>query len=282
MAPKDPQMLVDNVLKVASLPQIYIKVDEALNDPKCNNSILAKIVEGDTALTAKLLRIANSALYNFSSKIETVNHAITILGTQQLRELVLACSVLNMFQNIPEGLVTMESFWRHSVACGVAARNIATMRGENNIEKFFVAGLLHDIGRLILLMEAPNEMNQIFEEATAKSKILFSTEKEVLGYDHATIGGLILTKWKLAPRLCEAVQFHHKPQSSTRFPVDTAILHIADIIANGMKYGSSGESFVPNISQHAWDTLEFDDTKIHTVLSNLSIQYNDAVNFILG
>ena len=272
MAPKDPKSLVDNVLKVASLPQIYIKIDETLNNPKSNNAMLAKIVEGDTALTGKLLRIANSALYNFSSKIETVNHAITILGTQQLRELVLACSVLNMFQNIPEELVTMESFWRHSVACGVAARNIANLRGDNNVEKFFVAGLLHDIGRLILLMEAPKEMKQIFEIVTAKEELLYKVEKEILGYDHATIGGLILQKWKLAPRLCEAVQFHHKPQSSDRFPVDTAMLHVADIMANAMKYGSSGESFVPNISEHAWKTLDLDDNKIHTILNNLSIQ----------
>ncbi len=276
----------ENIIKrvgtVASLPQIFIKVEETLNNPAASNLHLAKIIEEDPSLTGRLLRLANSAYYGFSAKIETVNHAITALGTQQLRELVLACSVLKLFKDLPDDLVNMESFWRHSIACGVTARAIASLRFDTNIERYFVAGLLHDIGRLILFMQKPEEMLALIQQSQKQQQLLFRLERDSLGFTHAKLGGLLLKKWELAPRLIEAVEWHHAPNMANQFPIDAAIIHSADVIANSLEMGSSGETMVPDLKPSAWDLLGLDVSALTQVLHILDQQYQHAVNFILG
>lgn len=277
---KDPEDVVRSVTKVASLPTIFTKLDEAINDPRKTNKDFAKIINEDTAMAARLLRIANSALYNFPSKIETVTHAVTIIGTNQLRDLVLASSVIKLFANVPEDLVSMESFWRHSIACGLTARTIATVRRETNVERFFVAGLLHDIGRLIMYMEFADAMGQVVKHCAAQSKLMFKAEKELLGFDHAKLGALLINAWKLPARLEEAVGFHHSPMSAKRFPAEAAVIHAADVIANAMQLGSSGEKRVPPLNEQSWRHIDLPPGAIGSIIDQLEVQYADAVNFI--
>lgn len=277
----DPKAIVRRVLSVASLPQIYLKVEDVLKDPRSSNRDLALVIEGDPALTVKILRISNSAFYGCAAKVETVDHAITVLGTQQLRELVLACSVLKAFKGVPEDLIDMEEFWRHSLACGVAARILASLRYESNVERYFVAGLLHDIGRLILLMQLPDSVAEVFAQARKIPSALYQKERELLGFHHATLGAMLLKSWRLSERLVEGVAFHHEPHKAKHFPIDAAILHVANIVANSMAMGSSGEIFVPKLDTYAWQALGIDDSGINDMLGMLQEQYQDAVNFIL-
>ena len=279
---RDPELIIRGITKVASLPTIFVKLDEAIGDPRSTNKDFAAIINEDTAMAARLLRIGNSALYNFPSKIETVSHAITIIGTTQLRDLVLACSVIKMFDNIPEELVSMELFWRHSIAVGVAARIIATTRRENNVERFFVAGLLHDIGRLIMFTETANQMQHVVNHAQEEQLLLFKAEKELMGFDHAKLGGLLLTAWQLPDRLVDAVQYHHNPARSKTHPIEAGILHIADIIVNALQLGTTGEHFVPPLNNSAWEQLDLADDVFSTIIDRLLIQYDDAVKFILS
>lgn len=278
----DPEAIVKKVLKVASLPEVFIKVEEVLNNPHSSSDHLKRIIDEDPALTARLLRLANSAYYGFHAKVESVSQAITILGTQQLRELVLACSVLKVFSNISDEQISMESYWRHSIACGLVARSLASLRYENNVEHYFVAGLLHDIGRLVLLMERPHLVSEIFEQANEEKEMLFVVERQHLGFNHAQLGGLLLKNWKLSSRLVEAVSFHHRPKGAKNFPIDAAIVHIADHIANALEMGSSGEQFVPKLNPDAWDLLELDVDCLDQVIETLDQQYNDAISFILA
>lgn len=282
VAKRDPALIVRSVTKVASLPTVFVKLDEAINSPRSTNKDLAKIISDDTALAARLLRIANSALYNFPQKIDTVTHAITVIGISQLRDLVLACSVIKMFKDVPETLLSMESFWRHSMACGIAARAIAAARREANVERFFVAGLLHDIGRLILLMEMSAEMTKVFSTRDQTPDLLYKIENELLGFDHAKLGGLLLKAWQLPERLEEAVTFHHHPHRARKFPVDAAVIHLADIVANSFQLGTSGERFVPPVNDEAWKAIDRAPDIMVTVVDQLMVQYNDAVQFILG
>jgi len=277
-----PENIIKRVSTVASLPQIFMKVEETLNNPASSSMHLAKVIEEDPALTGRLLRLANSAYYGFSAKIESVNHAITAMGTQQLRELVLACSVLKLFKDIPEELVNMELFWRHSIACGVVARAIAHLRFESNIERYFVAGLLHDVGRLILFMQKPNVMLNMIQLAQQKQQLLYRVENEVLGFNHAKLGGLLMASWKLSPRLIESISWHHAPTMAKQFPIDAAIIHTADIIANALELGNSGEKMVPNLKPAAWDSLGLEINALEKIISILDQQYQHGVRFILG
>lgn len=278
---RDPAMLVRGITKVASLPTIYTKLNEAVADPRKNNKDFTKIISEDTAMAARLLRIANSALYSFPSKVETVTHAITIIGTNQLRDLVLACSVMNLFKNVPEEFCTMESFWRHSIACGVCARILAGLRREQNIERFFVAGLFHDIGRLVMFMEISDQMAAAFNHQKNNHCMLYQAEREISGFDHATLGGLLMKAWQLPPRLEEAIAFHHTPSKAKKFPQDAAMLHIADILANALRFGSSGESYVPPLDSDAWTQIDLPVAAIGTIMDQVHLQYDDAVKFIL-
>lgn len=242
---------------------------------------IAKIIREDPGLTARLLRIVNSAFYNFPSKVETISQAVTIIGTQQLGALALATSVLQMFKGLPEDLVTMNSFWRHSVACGLAARVIGTLRRESNPERLFVAGILHDIGRLVMYSKAPEEFKSAVMRSKEKDELLFDSEREIFGFTHAVVGGFLLQTWKLPGSLEDVVMYHHNPKAATRFPMETAMIHIADGIAHAMELGSSGERFVPPVDQEAWERLGLQPTVMSTVIEQVDRQYIDAVQSIL-
>ena len=277
----DPQRLVQGTVKVASLPTIYTKVDEALSN-NASNHFLVDIISEDTALSARLLRLGNSAMFNFPRKIDTISQAITIIGTQQLRALVLASSVVKLFKDIPANLISMESFWRHSVACGVAARVIASLRRDANIEFFFLAGLLHDIGRLVMFKETPNEIHQAMEQARQTESLLYEVEYQILGFDHARLGGLLLKEWKLPPQLVETTAYHHAPGRAADYSNDVAVIHIADLIANTLQFGSSGEHLVPALVPEAWDKLGLPATVTRVILNEVEKQYQVAVDFVLG
>ena len=278
----DPLSLVKGMTKVASLPTIYTKVEEALANPKTSNKYLADILSEDTALTARLLRLANSAFFNFPSKVDTVTQTIIVIGTRQLREVVLASSVVSAFKNIPSELIDMESFWRHSIACGVTARIIATLRRDANVETAFVAGLLHDIGRLILFMQKAAEMSELITSCQESNTLLFKGEMELFDFDHALLGGLLLKEWKLPDRLVETTTYHHAPYKSKEYQLETATIHIADIIANSMVEGSSGERFVPPLNDKAWGSLNLDPKNISLIVEEMERQYSVAVDFVLG
>ena len=235
-----PEELVARCDGITSLPAIYQRLDEAINDPYSDLSRIAAILSEDSSLSARLLRLANSAMYSFPSRVETVSRAVTIIGTKQLRDLVLATCVIEQFRDIPQQLVDMESFWRHSIATGIAARVIATYRREANVERYYVLGLLHDIGRLVMYLQIPQQASQALELSASSQIPLYQAERQLLDFDHAAVGSILLKKWKLPGSLQEGVGYHHKPQLSSRYPEDAATVHIADIVANAFKLGSSG------------------------------------------
>ena len=278
----DAERIVTNVLKVAALPAVAMKFSEAIKDPLTSNQDLENIVSEDSALAAKVLMIANSALFNFPSKIDTISKAITIIGHKQLSEIVLSCSIVAMFKDIPQDVIDMELFWRHSIAVATTARILAASRREQNIEKFFTAGLLHDIGKLIIFIETPKYAVEVINQCVEKNELMHKVEKEVLGFDHAKLGGLLLKKWKLPEGIVSSVYYHHMPSISSGDIIGPSIIHIADIITHALHFGSSGENFVPTFNEKAWKSLDLDIEILGPVIEQLNVQYNEAVKYILG
>jgi putative nucleotidyltransferase with HDIG domain len=281
MMKQTPEELMARCNAITSLPVIYQRLDEAINDPYSDLSRIAAILSEDSSLSARLLRLANSAMYSFPSRVETVSRAITIIGTKQLRDLVLATSVIEQFRDIPKELVNMESFWRHSIATGISARVIATYRREANVERYYVLGLLHDIGRLIMYLQIPQKANQAIE-LSADSRIpLYQAERQLLEFDHAAVGSALLKKWKLPDSLQEGIAYHHKPQQASCYPEDAATVHIADIVANAFKLGSSGEPTVPPFDESAWKRLGLTIDQLPHIAEQLETQYSAAVDIFL-
>lgn len=272
--------LLRGVQSVASLPGVYLRLATVVSDPRSSAADVGDVIAEDPGLTARLLRLVNSAMYGFPSRIETVSHAIAIVGTAQLQDLALATSVIRLFATLPARLVTMESFWRHSVACGVAARALAARRREANVERYFVAGLLHDIGRPILCVQAPVEAGTAMQRNREDGRPLFELEHEILGFDHAHVGAALLEQWKLPASLREAVLHHHHPERAQRFPVEAAVAHVADVIANGMEFGSSGETLVPPLSTNAWERVGLPADLLADVVHEIEGHYEAAVQVL--
>jgi putative nucleotidyltransferase with HDIG domain len=278
----DAERIVTKVLKVAALPAVAIKFSEAIKNPLTSNQDLDNIVSEDSALAAKVLMIANSALFNFPSKIDTISKAITIIGHKQLNEIILSCSIVSLFKDIPQSIIDMEQFWRHSIAVATTARILASIRREQNIEKFFTAGLLHDIGKLILFVEAPEYIKEVLDKSAETKNLMHKVEQEVLGFDHAKLGAMLLKKWKLPEEIVTAVYYHHMPSISSGDIVNPSIIHIADIIAHALQYGSTGEKLVPALNEKAWNVLGLDVDILSPVIEQLNVQHNEAVKYILG
>lgn len=278
----DAERIVTNVLKVAALPAVALKFSEAIKNPLTSNHDLENIVSEDSALAAKVLMIANSALYNFPSKIDTISKAITIIGHKQLNEIILSCSIVAMFKDIPQDVIDMDLFWRHSIAVATVSRILASYRHEQNIERFFTAGLLHDIGKLIIFVEAPKYAVEVITKCSATNELMFKVEKEILGFDHAKLGAMLLKKWKLPEDIVAAVYYHHMPSISSGDIIGPGIVHTADIITHALQFGSSGESFVPTLNEKAWNTLDLDVEILGSVIEQLNVQHTEAVKYILG
>ena len=245
--PISPETIVARVGTLASLPNIYFQVDKAINHPSSSTSRIGTILSYDQALCARLLRIANSAFYGFARRIDGIEDAVRIIGTRQLHDLVLATVVLSQFKGIDSNLVSMRSFWRHSLACSIASRCLARLHRESNIERFFVAGLLHDIGSLAMYQLLPERAQLALERHANGDKPLEETERAVFGCDHAAVGAALMTSWTLPPFFRDAIANHHTAGPRGHTPA-TAIVHIADVLVQALDLGSNGEQRLSRIS----------------------------------
>ncbi len=246
--------LVRKNVKLTTLPAIFTRINEIIMKPSSSSHEIAALISKDTSLTARLLKIVNSAFYGYPSRIDSLSQAVSIVGTNQISMLALGIDVVDEFKNIPSGYITMGSFWRHSIACGIIARLIATTRNIQNTERLFVAGMLHDIGRLLVYHYTPDYALDILEEARDTERPLSQVEEAYLGGSHTEIGGLLFQIWKFPKSLENAVRYHHKP-GNCQNSLEPAIVHVADVTAKALGIGSSGDTCVPALDPAAWKQL---------------------------
>ncbi len=253
-APVSAETVAGRARTLVSLPTIYFHVDRAINHPSSSSADIANVLRSDQGLSARLLRIANSAFYGFPRRVESVDQAVRIIGTRQLHDLVLATVVLTQFRGVDARLVDMTSFWQHSFACGIAARAFAALRRESNAERFFVAGLLHDIGSLVLYQELPERAQAALLEHQHSQTALDEVERSVIGCDHGQVGAALMTLWKL-PEFYREVAANHHGGSCRTSSVGAAVVHIADLLVTALTLGTNGESFLPRFCAEAWDLV---------------------------
>jgi len=226
--------LVKGVVKLISLPEIYIRVSQALEDENHNAKQLGDIIGHDPALTARILRIVNSAYYSLANQVELVSRAVSVIGEDDLRNLVLATSAVDTFKRIPNQLVDIDLFWRHSVHTGIVARLLSKYCNILHGERLFVAGMLHDIGKLVLYFKEPELSQQVLLKAADTDGQLYNAEKEIIGFTHADVGAALIDAWKLSDTLKEVIAYHHTPLNAKEYRIETAIVHIANCIVNAI------------------------------------------------
>lgn len=236
--------------QIASPPGTYFKLREAIENPQATFEDYSRIISLDPALAARLLKIVNSPFYGMMARVETISHALNIIGSDQLSELALATSVITRFEGLPAGLINLSAFWAHSVACGVAARHMARHLGLDEPSRYYVAGMLHDIGKLVLFREAPEQFQKALAQFEGNGGLpLADLESKILGFNHAQIGGILLKEWKLPQSLADTVTAHHDPAKARVNPVGAGLVHVADVLVYEIKLGSSGEPALPPLKK---------------------------------
>ena len=276
-----PQELVSGVVRLVSLPEVCIRVNEMMDDPGVNATDIGKVIAQDTSLTARLLKIVNSAFYGFQARIETVSRAVTVIGLRELRGLVLAASAVESFSKLPNDVLNLVNFWRHSVYCGVIAQLLAQKCNVLHSERLFVGGLLHDIGKLVITNKLINESREVSKRVEQKKKFDFDIEHAVLGFDHAEVGGLLLKEWNMPESLCNSVMYHHRPNASTDPTIEICIIHIANILTNRAEHGITQSEKIQSIEPIALEMTGLTEDDFESIYTHASAVFSEALDAIL-
>ncbi len=266
------QKLAQENISLPEIPSIVFELNEVIANPLSSAEDIAQVVQRSPSLTALLLKIVNSPFYGFPSKIDKISLAVTLIGTREISGLALGISILSQFNNIPKEILSMYSFLRHSLACGIISRILAAHKSIPQTEQLFVSGLLHDLGRLILYSYFPEESRNIIGRARLSDRLLYQQENDYLGCNHTHLVKQLLQQWKLPMVLENNVFYHHSP-SEAQQPIPATLVHLADVITNSLGIGTSGERYVPPLDTVAWENLGLSPTCFDVVVKQATHQF---------
>lgn len=227
-----PEELVIKNNALVSLPEICFQVQELAESPTATANDIGRVIGTDPSLSARLLKLVNSAFYGLPGRIETVSRAVNIIGIRELRNLTFAASAADIFRGIPKQLVDMPSFWQHSSYTGLVAKQLGKFCNVLHPERLLTAGLLHDIGRLLMYTGLPDAMRRCAELQARSGREQCDIEDEIVGFNHGEASYALLRHWNLPENLCAAVRYHHHPNDAHDAHLEAAILHVADVVAH--------------------------------------------------
>jgi putative nucleotidyltransferase with HDIG domain len=277
--------LVKGVGALITLPDVFIRINQLVEDPNSNMADIAKVVSQDPSFTVRLLRVANSSFYGFSSTIDTVPKAVSIIGTRQIRSLALATSVASSFEGLPNTLVSMENFWKHSLYCALAARILAKQARKCDADAVFTAALLHDIGELVIFNRMPQQAKDALMLVLDSGDELpvYQAERQIMGFDHSQVGGELARQWKLPPMLEECIEFHHDIAAAQRFPREVALVHVANILALMAEVRTLDSDDVSPIDPRAWEIIGLNaDDVIQSTVEEAQEEIAEAEKLFIG
>lgn len=274
----DLQGLLSDNVKLPALPQIYSEINAAVENPKCSGKDIADIVSKDTGLSATLLKIINSAYYGFPEKIDSLSYAAMALGTRQICSLAMGITVINYFKGMPGTVMDMEAFWRHSVGCGIIARNLATHVQGVNSERVFIGGLLHDMGRLVFLNHFPGVSGAAMAQAGKLNLSLHKVEPRYFEMGHAEFGSRLAEGWNFSPAISTLIRDHHM-DFKTPPDKETAMVYFSNWMASALGIGFSGEITLPKFNRQAWDAMGISPSTLVPVIRQVDRQITEAVRF---
>lgn len=275
---------VKDASKLVSPPDVCVRLLELVETPDTSAADIGAVLTQDPNLTARLLRMVNSSYYNFPSRIDTVSRAVTVVGIRELYSLVLAVSAVQVFTRIPAQLVNMDTFWRHSIYCALIARGLARRRRILHPERLFIAGLLHDIGSLLIYQRVPERARDLLLSTNGDEQALHHAEKDALGFSHADLGGLMMELWKLPVPLQEAVCHHHSPGGAQEGKLEAAIVHIAEALANHSEIGAFCEKPSEDMTIHpdVWDAvgLSAEEFEADELIGEAGLQFTETATVL--
>jgi HD-like signal output (HDOD) protein len=269
--------------KLFSLPEVYLRVRETLDRPDYHVDEVASSISQDPSLTARLLRVVNSPFFGLVAQIDNVKRAITLLGPRQIHDLVLATVVTASFSRLDVKLVDMRRFWRNSVYCGVIARQLGIRCDLVDSERLFLAGILRDIGHLLMYQQLPELCAQAIKQRQQGSeRQLFEIERDLIGYDCAEASGELLRYWTLPQDLWEPILWQNAPEQAETYPLESAIVHMAGVLADTTVDTSEDEFPELPIRLSAWRITNLPPDALPALYAESKQQFSEATSMILG
>lgn len=262
---------VENTTTIATTPHIVSSLRALMDAPAPSLPEIAEEIGTDQVLTAKVLKIVNSGFCGFNRPVTTIRHALVLLGLDVVRTLVFGTAIIDVFHE-RSGL--LEGLWEHSLATARASNALAMAAGIEKPEEVAVAGLLHDIGKLVIAECFPDAYVQIREVVSARDCLQIAAEHEILGVTHAEVGMWLLKKWSLPAKLVYPVAYHNNFHRLRDFADRTAVVHLADVLVRAKGIGNGGDRHVPVLNRDAWKLLELemdDVAQVGRLLDELTI-----------
>jgi putative nucleotidyltransferase with HDIG domain len=257
-----------------TLPGIISKLNSLSENDRSSVQEMARLVSSDQVLSARILRLANSPSYGFH-RVSTISNAMILLGVDVVKSLVLSSSIFEMMEKSSVGL------WEHSLGAGVAANVIARRLKLPECEEISTAALLHDIGKVIIRLNFGDDYRQLMALTEEKGISILEAERELLGMDHAEVGGWLAESWFLPDKLIEPIRCHHDVETSGNFLIKASVVHLADILVKAGGFGFSGDDFVPRIQPTAWEVLQMSESVLEGIVEEIEDKLIDAKNFSL-
>jgi len=262
--------LLQGDLQLASPPCLYFELKNTIENPSKSLVDAGKIIEKDPGLSARLLKIVNSAFYGFPAQIATISHAITIIGVQELENLVLGTLVIDKFSSLPNGLISMQEFWGNSLRCALIAKEISTYQQDlTESETLFICGLLHEIGLLVFYRRIPALAREVglLIESTETEEI--QAEQKLIGFDHYQTGAELARLWKLPEVIASTIRYHQAPSEAAAYARQARIIKQASVmVKNGRIFDA--ETFEINR-----DFAEYSLADLSTISQQASTKFDE-------
>jgi putative nucleotidyltransferase with HDIG domain len=261
---------LENITTLPTVPGTQKKISQVIGKPHVTLDEISRFISSDPALTTRILRMVNSAVYGFPGRISSVSHAIMLLGLNVVRGLLLGISVFDIMQKLMAGL------WDHSLGCAIIARAIAEKKKVKDPEEVAIAALLHDIGKVILILEYQPLYEVAMRESASRRIPIFEAERGVFQETHAAVGMWLAQKWRFPSNLVEEIGYHHRPNLAKIAPLETAIVHFSDVLMRARGLGFAGDSLVPAVHPAAFELLALTETDILELLDKLENSLDES------
>jgi len=273
-----PADVAKDLRQLPSLPAVVIDILGSFDDANVDVGVLADKVARDQALTAKTLRLANSSFYGMPRHVTTLSQAITVLGFNGVRTLIAAVGIAGSIPNKSQGLFDVEGVWRHSVATALVAKMLAR-HARLNPDTAFIAGLLPDLGALVLATRFPDHYHEVMVYRRENDCHVLDAEREVLGFDHATIGLALADYWSFPGAMRDAIALHHSPREDG--VVDIPVLvHVAEAMAHALDVNGDEDELVPVLSDRAWHSLNLDGATFDAICGHAEAEFEKACQIL--
>lgn len=274
--------IIKQIEEFPTLPTIYATLSDVMANPRSTASDVASVIAQDQASASKILKTANSSLYGFRGRISSISQAVVYVGFEEVKNLCAAISILDIFnmKSLSEVLNPVD-LWKHSIAVGVISRYIAKTTGANNLEDYFVAGIIHDIGKLIFMKAIPESYSKILVHVSESGESLREVEKRVLGITHTLAGKLLAERWRLPKTVQDVISYQYIGIKDGHSQNLVATVHLANVVATMLELGKTGEEEVPPINSKVYKILQLPPHFFTKALPVIIKEYQDSVSLLL-